>query len=61
MLTFMRDKLDQIQINFLWTGVEDKKRHAFVVWERVCKHKTKGGLGIHNLSRMNLDLVGKLI
>jgi hypothetical protein len=39
-------KIRSIQREFLWRGVESKKKWALVAWEKVCKPKCKGGLGL---------------
>ena len=44
---------------FLWGGVEGECRVAWVRWEQVCRSKEDGGLGIKDLERFNLALLGK--
>jgi hypothetical protein len=41
-------KIRTIQRDFLWRGVETKKKWALVAWEKVCKPKCKGGLGLQD-------------
>jgi hypothetical protein len=41
-------KIRTIQREFLWKGVETRKKWALVAWEKVCKPKRKGGLGLHD-------------
>jgi hypothetical protein len=41
-------KIRTIQRDFLWRGVETKKKWALVAWEKVCKPKIKGGLGLQD-------------
>jgi hypothetical protein len=41
-------KIRTIQREFLFQGTETKKKWAMVAWERVCKPKSKGGLGLHD-------------
>ncbi|GLT88308.1 hypothetical protein SLE2022_063410 [Rubroshorea leprosula] len=52
-------ELDKIRRKFLWGGVGERKKVAWVAWEHVCKHKLEGGLGIKNLSCFNMSLLGK--
>ena len=41
-------KIRTIQRDFLWRGAETRKKWALVAWEKVCKPKNKGGLGLHD-------------
>lgn len=36
-----------------------KKKYHLIKWEKICKSKKKGGLGIKNLSKMNMSLLTK--
>lgn len=42
----MVKKIERIQRNFLWSGTEEKNKLNLVNWEKVCKPKAKGGLGL---------------
>jgi hypothetical protein len=46
-------KIRTIQRDFLWREAETRKKWALVVWEKVCKPKSKGGLGIQDLQVTN--------
>jgi hypothetical protein len=46
-------KIRTIQGNFLWRGAETKKKWALMAWEKVCKPKIKGGLGLQDLQVTN--------
>ncbi|GKU97112.1 hypothetical protein SLEP1_g10291 [Rubroshorea leprosula] len=52
-------ELEKIQKNFLWGSSNDYNKIAWVNWGRVCLAKSKGGLGIPNLSIRNSALLGK--
>ncbi|XP_026459317.1 uncharacterized protein LOC113359977 [Papaver somniferum] len=52
-------KLDQIMRYFLWGSSADKKRINWVAWDRACKPKKLGGLGIRNLGLTNKALLAK--
>ncbi|RVW20562.1 putative ribonuclease H protein [Vitis vinifera] len=52
-------RLEKIQRDFLWGGGALEKRPHLVKWAVVCSHKTKGGLGIRNLSILNRALLCK--
>ncbi|KAL9679993.1 hypothetical protein QQ045_017864 [Rhodiola kirilowii] len=42
---------------FLWKGRCDKKGGHLVSWEKVCRDKKKGGLGIKDIELMNYSMV----
>jgi hypothetical protein len=46
-------KIRAIQRYFLWRGLENKKKWALVAWEKVCKQKCKGGLGLQDPQETN--------
>ncbi|GKV16853.1 hypothetical protein SLEP1_g27427 [Rubroshorea leprosula] len=52
-------ELDKIRRKFLWGGVEEGRKIAWVSWDRVCCSKKEGGLGIKNLRWFNMALLGK--
>jgi len=41
-------KIRNIQRNLLWGKGEEKNKWALVVWDKLCKPKTHGGLGLHD-------------
>ncbi|KAL9689236.1 hypothetical protein QQ045_033670 [Rhodiola kirilowii] len=43
--------------NFLWKGGSSKKGGHLVAWDKVCRPKDEGGLGIKNLKTFNDALV----
>ncbi|GKU90507.1 hypothetical protein SLEP1_g4496 [Rubroshorea leprosula] len=51
--------LDKIHRNFLWGGLGEEKKIKWVSWERVCRKKECGGLGVKDLRKFNLALMGK--
>ncbi|GKV45492.1 hypothetical protein SLEP1_g52564 [Rubroshorea leprosula] len=51
--------LDKIRRNFLWEGSKEEKKIKWVSWERVCRKKECGGLGVKDLRKFNLALMGK--
>ncbi|GKV16979.1 hypothetical protein SLEP1_g27539 [Rubroshorea leprosula] len=51
--------LDKIRRKFLWGGSKGGKRINWVNWENVCKEKHLGGLGVKDLRKFNLALLGK--
>ncbi|GKV51770.1 hypothetical protein SLEP1_g58395 [Rubroshorea leprosula] len=51
--------LDKIRRNFLWGGMGERKKISWVNWERVCRKKECGGLGVKDLRRFNMALLGK--
>ena len=53
------DKLVRIQRNFLWGWGSDGKKIAWDSWDKVCEPRDFGGLGIIDLRKFNLALLGK--
>ncbi|GKV32990.1 hypothetical protein SLEP1_g41549 [Rubroshorea leprosula] len=51
--------LDKIRRNFLWGGGENKRKINWVAWDKVCKSKKEGGLGVKDLRNFNFALLGK--
>ena len=56
----MAEKLEKIQCNFLWSGGSEKNRLSLVNWDTVCKHKSRGGLGVKKISNLNNVLLTKM-
>jgi len=40
------NQMKNIQRNFLWGKGEEKKKWDLVAWEKICKPKNHGGLGL---------------
>jgi hypothetical protein len=51
--------LDKMRRRFFWQGGGTKKKYHLVKWEKICKSKKKGGLGIKNLRKINISLLSK--
>ncbi|GKV27405.1 hypothetical protein SLEP1_g36578 [Rubroshorea leprosula] len=51
--------IDKIRKNFLWGGEGEGRKINWVKWEKVCKNKQYGGLGVRELRKFNLALMGK--
>ncbi|GKV04880.1 hypothetical protein SLEP1_g16977 [Rubroshorea leprosula] len=51
--------LDKIRRSFLWGGGGSKRKINWVSWDKVCSSKMKGGLGVKDLRKFNLALLGK--
>jgi hypothetical protein len=49
----------KIQRDFLWGGLEKKRKISWVCWDTVTKPKIDGGLGVRDLRRVNLSLLAK--
>ncbi|KAI8550987.1 hypothetical protein RHMOL_Rhmol06G0149600 [Rhododendron molle] len=54
------DKLDRLNRNFLWGDSPDKKKIHLVKWDKVCKSKDRGGLGIKKARNQNMAILTKL-
>ncbi|GKV00956.1 hypothetical protein SLEP1_g13565 [Rubroshorea leprosula] len=51
--------LDKIRRRFLWGGIEGGKKINWVKCDTVCNDKELGGLGVKDLRKFNLALLGK--
>ena len=54
------DSLDKIQRDFLWGSNDTQQKIHLVRWERVCKPKDQGGLGIRTSRNMNQAFLAKI-
>jgi hypothetical protein len=57
---FVLTTIRNLQRNFLWQGLNTGKKIALISWEKLCKPKTQGGLGIRDPSIMNKVLSAKI-
>jgi exonuclease III len=49
-----------LQRNFLWKGNQNNKKWALVGWDKLCKPKKRGGLGIRDPGKMNQVMGAKM-
>ena len=54
------NKLDRLNRNFLWGSSEVKRKMYMVGWEKVCRAKSLGGLGLYACKPRNVTLLAKL-
>lgn len=54
------DKLDQLSRSFLWGSTPEKRKQHLIGWDRVCLHKSEGGLDIRMAKCMNKALLAKV-
>ncbi|XP_074271105.1 uncharacterized protein LOC141595030 [Silene latifolia] len=47
--------------NFLWNNSADYRRVLLVAWDKVCRPKEEGGLGLKDQEAMNKAMVGSLV
>jgi ribonuclease HI len=52
--------LDRINRNFLWGSSEEKKKMHMVGWDKICRAKSLGGLGLYACKPRNVALLAKL-
>ncbi|KAG7533623.1 Ribonuclease H domain [Arabidopsis thaliana x Arabidopsis arenosa] len=52
--------LDKVSRSFLWGSSPEKRKQHLVAWEKVCKPKKEGGLGIRLSRDMNKALISKV-
>ena len=56
---FVAKRIEKIQRDFLWEGMNDEVKFHLVEWVKLCSPINEGGLGIWNVKRFNQALVGK--
>lgn len=49
-----------IQRDFLWGKGKERKKWALVAWEKICKPKNHGGIGLDDPDILSKDLGAKL-
>jgi hypothetical protein len=54
------NELDRLNRNFLWGSSNERKKMHLVSWEKVCRPKGEGGLGIYATKPRNKALLAKL-
>lgn len=59
MPTVVVNKLNSLIRAFFWGQSGNVKKTKWISWEKICLHKSKGGLGIPNLKNRNLALLAK--
>jgi len=52
-------RLERLQRWLLWGGGDDQKKISWVSWEDICTSREKGGLGIRDLRKFDITLLGK--
>ncbi|XP_058774436.1 uncharacterized protein LOC131648722 [Vicia villosa] len=52
-------EINKIQSNFLWGGIEERRRIYWVCWNDVCRPVDKGGLGLRRMEDFNMTLLLK--
>lgn len=57
----MKERLERIQMVFLWEGGTLERKCHLVSWNHVCMCKEKGRLGIRKLDSLNKALLGKWV
>jgi hypothetical protein len=52
-------RMDGGKRKFLWQGSKLKKSYHLVRWDKICRAKRNGGLGIKDLRKLNISLLVK--
>jgi len=55
------NEIVRLQRNFLWGWGSEGRRIVWASWDKVCAPKEKGGLGMIDIRRFNIALLGKWI
>jgi hypothetical protein len=53
-------KIRNLQRNFLWHGHNPNKKWALVSWDKVCKPKSSGGLGLRDPGKLNSTMGARI-
>lgn len=56
----MYEKIDKLNMDFLWGDMDTKKMIYLLKWINVCKPKRNGGLGLRMADKGNLAISYKL-
>ena len=51
--------LEKQRRKFFWQGGGTKKKYHLVAWKTICLSKTRGGLGIKDITKRNISLLCK--
>ncbi|KAF7844846.1 reverse transcriptase [Senna tora] len=54
------NQLDKMQRDFFWFNYAGKRKVHTMCWDRICKPKSHGGLGIYKTRERNLSYLAKL-
>ena len=52
--------LDKMNKDFLWGSTDERKKMHMISWDKVCRPKDLGGLGLYSTRSRNLALLAKL-
>jgi hypothetical protein len=59
-LDFILTSIKNLQRNVLWKGAKNEWKIALISWEKICKPKLKGGLGLWDPTILNKVLSAKI-
>jgi hypothetical protein len=51
--------LESIFKSFLWGGCEDSRKIHWISWDKICREREEGGLGVRRIREFNFSLLGK--
>lgn len=52
--------LDKLSKEFIWGSTSEKKKQHLLSWDRICRPKFEGGLGIRKAFDMNTTLIAEI-
>ncbi|KAK9275240.1 hypothetical protein L1049_022502 [Liquidambar formosana] len=54
------DKVDRTNRKFIWGNSDNRSRVHLVVWDKVCRPKSLGGLGIQSMGAVNISYMARM-
>ena len=56
----INQEIDRRNCGFVWGNKDNKKRKHLVAWDKVCKAKKEGGLGLRSMSKVNTASMARM-
>lgn len=54
------ERIDKISRDFIWGSTDDSKGTHLIAWDKLCKPKNEGGVGLRKAKHMNYSLLLKV-
>lgn len=56
----INQEIDRRNCRFVWGNKDNKNRKHLVAWDKVCKAKKEGGLGLRSMSKVNTASMARM-